>query len=126
MSDAPEILWLEDPAEKDYLAAENFLSLVIRPGSLAATANALRGAPLGHWAAKDILRAAGLPALRRKQSAEVAEKLAEIKEGTPISPILLLGGVRDDLIIADGYHRCSAAYQVDEDAMVPGRLLWSS
>jgi len=44
----------------------------------------------------------------------------------PISPILLMGGIRDYLVIGDGYHRASAAYRVDEDARVPGRLLWSS
>ena len=50
----------------------------------------------------------------------------KIKEGVPISPILLVGGIRDYLVIGDGYHRASAACWVDEDALVPGRLLWLS
>ncbi len=99
--------------------------MVLSPSSLLETIAALHGAPLGRWAAKDILRAAGLPPLRPKQSAEVAEKLEKIKRGTPISPILMVGGIRDYLVIGDGYHRASAAYRVDEDALVPGRLLWS-
>jgi hypothetical protein len=37
-----------------------------------------------------------------------------------------VGGVRDYLVVGDGYHRASAAYQIDEDAPVPGRLLWAS
>ena len=118
------IKWLSEPEEKDYLAAQSFLSMVLAPGVLEETIAALRKAPLGHWAAKDLLRASGLPALRPKQSAEVAEKLKKIKNGIPISPVLLLGGIRDDLVIGDGYHRASAAYRVDEDALVPGRLLW--
>jgi hypothetical protein len=122
----PRIRWLEEPEEKDYLAAESFLSMVIAPSSLSETIAALRTAPLGHWAAKDLLRAAGLPPLKPKQSAEVAEKLKKIKNDIPISPVLLVGGIRDYLVIGDGYHRVSAAYRVNEDAQVPGRLLWSS
>jgi hypothetical protein len=124
MAKAPSIKWLDEPEEKDYLAAHSFLSMVLAPGVLDETIAALRTAPLGHWAAKDLLRASGLPPLRPKQSAEVAEKLKKIKSGIPISPVLLLGGIRDDLVIGDGYHRASAAYRVDEDALVPGRILW--
>lgn len=108
------------------MAAESFLSMVVEPSSLSEIIVALRTAPRGHWAAKDILRAAGLPRLRPKESAEVAEKLKKIKGGVPISPILLVGGIRDYLVIGDGYHRASAACRVDEDALVPGRLLWLS
>jgi hypothetical protein len=123
---AARIRWLDEPEEKDYLAADSFLSMVLPPSSLSDTIAALRSAPLGHWAAKDLLRAAGLPPLKPKRSAEVAEKLDKIRNGIPISPVLLVGGIRDYLVIGDGYHRASAAYRVDEDAQVPGRLLWSS
>jgi hypothetical protein len=126
VASTPRIRWLEEPEEKDYLAADSFLSMVLAPSALSETIAALRTAPLGHWAAKDLLRAAGLPPLKAKQSAEVAEKLKKIKNGIPISPVLLIGGIRDYLVIGDGYHRASAAYRVDEDAQVPGRLLWSS
>jgi hypothetical protein len=121
-----KIRWLDEPEEKDYVAAESFLSMVETPSSLAEIITALRTAPRGHWAAKDILRAAGLPRLKPKESAEVAEKLKKIKAGIPISPILLVGGIRNYLVIGDGYHRASAACGVNEDALVPGRLLWLS
>ena len=124
MTDTTAIRWLADPEDKDYAAAESFLSMLIAPGSLADVIGELRGAQPGHWAAKDVLRAAGLPPLKAKQSTEVAEKLRKIKRSEPISPILLIGGIRDYLVIADGYHRASAAYRVDEDSLVPGRLLW--
>jgi hypothetical protein len=126
VSGTPNIRWLDEPEEKDYQAAESFLSMVLAPSSLSEVIAALHAAPHGRWAAKDILRAAGLPPLRPKESAEVAEKLKKLKGGIPISPILLVGGIRDYLVIGDGYHRASAAYRVDEDALVPGRLLWSS
>ncbi len=124
MPGKPKIRWLDEPEEKDYLAAHSFLSMVIGPSSLAQAIADLRIAPLGHWAAKDMLRAAGLPPLKPKQSAEVAEKLQKIKDGIPISPVLLVGGIREYLVIGDGYHRASAAYRVDEDSQVPSRLLW--
>jgi hypothetical protein len=96
------IRWLDEPEEKDYLAARSFLSMLLAPSSLSETIAALRHAPLGHWAAKDLLRAAGLPPLKPKQSAEVAEKLKKIKDGIPISPVLLVGGVRDFWLSATG------------------------
>jgi hypothetical protein len=124
MAKVKSIKWLDGPEEKDYLAAHSFLSMVIPPTELEETISALHAAPEGHWAAKDLLRAANLPPLGAKQSTEVAEKLKKIKDGIAISPVLLVGGIRDFLVIADGYHRVSAAHRVDEDASVPGRLLW--
>jgi hypothetical protein len=126
MASPATIHWLAEPEDKDYAAAQSFLSMLIRPASLTEVIGQLRDAPVGHWAAKDILRAADLPALRPKQSAEVAEKLGKVKRSIPISPILTIGGLRESLVIADGYHRVSAAYRVDEDALVPGRMLWLS
>jgi hypothetical protein len=114
--------WLDEPAEKDYAAAHSYLSLLLAPDQLREAVALLRKAPEGRWRAKDILRAAGLPLLKRKQSSEVAEKLKHIANGTPISPILLIHDGRGRLEIADGYHRACAAYVVDEDAQVPGRL----
>jgi hypothetical protein len=118
------IHWLPDPEDKDYDAAESFLSLLLGPEVLADVVQRLCMSPVGHWAAKDILRAAGLAPVKPKQSNEVAEKLKEIKNSMPISPILAIGGLLENLVIADGYHRVSAAYRVDEDSLVPGRLLW--
>ncbi len=126
MAKPKSIKWLDEPEQKDYLAARSFLSMMIEPQELDETIEALRHAPRSQWAAKDLLRAAALPPLRAKQSAEVAEKLGKIKDGVAISPVLLVGGLREFLVIADGYHRISAAHRVDEDARVPGRLLWSA
>jgi len=123
---AKGIKWLAEPEAKDYLAARSFLSMLLPPDELDDKLAALHEAPVGHWAAKDILRAAGLPPLRPKQSTEMAEKLAKIHEGVAISPVLLIAGIREQLVIADGYHRVSAAHRVEEAAMVPGRLLWTS
>jgi hypothetical protein len=114
--------WLSEPEEKDYTAADSFLSLLLSPDRLHEGMSLLRKAPESAWRAKDILRAAGLPLLERKQSSEVAEKLEHIAKGVPISPILLIHDGRGRLVIADGYHRACAACLIDEDMQVPGRL----
>jgi hypothetical protein len=114
--------WLSEPEDKDYAAAHSYLSLLLAPGPLHEAVALLHRAPTGAWRAKDILRAAGLPLLRRKQSSEVARKLQHIANGTPLSPILLIHDGRGRLEIADGYHRACAACLVDEDTQVPGRL----
>jgi hypothetical protein len=114
--------WLAEPEEKDYAAAHSYLSLLLAPDLLGKAVACLREAPEGRWRAKDVLRAASLPLLKRKQSSEVAEKLKHIANGTPLSPILLIHDGHGRLVIADGYHRSCAACIVDEDAEVPGRL----
>jgi hypothetical protein len=114
--------WLGKPEEKDYAAAHSYLSLLLAPDPLREALTLLRQAPEGAWRAKDILRAAGLPLLKRKQSSEVAEKLKHIASGIAISPILLLHDGRGRLEIADGYHRACAACIINEDTRVPGRL----
>lgn len=114
--------WLSEPEEKDYAAAESYLSLLLAPDHLQEAVALLRKAPEGLWRAKDILRAANLPPLKAKESSEVAEKLEHVAKGTRISPILLIHDGTGRLEIADGYHRACAAYLVDEDTQVPGRL----
>jgi len=114
--------WLSEPEEKDYAAARSYLSLLLPPDELSEAVALLSKAPEGVWRAKDILRSAKLPLLKRKQSSEVAEKLEHIASGTSLSPILLIHDGRERLEIADGYHRTCAACLVDEDSQIPGRL----
>jgi hypothetical protein len=116
------VKWLGEPEEKDYVAAHSYLSLLLAPDLLREAVTLLREAPEGQWRAKDILRAASLPLLKRKQSGEVAEKLKHLADGVPISPILLIHDGRGTLVVADGYHRACAACIVEEDVQVPGRL----
>jgi hypothetical protein len=74
---------------------------------------------LEHFAAKDILRAAGLPLLSADDP-EVAADLEKVKRGSKLSPVLLVRG--EPLWIADGYHRVCASYHLDEKAQVPCRI----
>ena len=75
--------WLGEPEDKDYAATRSYLSLLLPPDELGDAIALLGKAPEGVWRAKDILRAAQLPLLKRKQSSEVAEKLERIANGTP-------------------------------------------
>ena len=118
----PRTQWLEEPAEKDYAAAASYLSLLLDADGVERAVASLRASREGHWRAKDILRAADLPLLTAKSSAEVADKLAAIRAKKALSPILLIHDGRRRLVIADGYHRACAAHLVDEDTLVPGRL----
>jgi hypothetical protein len=123
--DTLKVKWLDEPQEKDYAAAQSYLSLLVPDAELQSLIERLRSAPIGRWRAKDILRAAHLPLLGAKQSEEVAEKLAKLRAKEALSPILLVV-LRADVAaqIADGYHRTCAAYLAHEDTVVPGRIVF--
>jgi len=82
----------------------------------------LKRNPITGFKAKDIFRASGLSLLGISNS-HVEKDLRKIREGTKLSPLLL---VRDrnhpKLIIAGGYQRLCVVYSVDEDAMIPCKI----
>jgi hypothetical protein len=113
--------WKDEPEEQDLPAAESFLSLLVGPGEAAKLRKALRKEKtLVHYAARDILRASGLPLLAPDDS-EVAADLDKIKLGKKLSPVLLVEGI--PLWIADGYHRVCASYHSGEKTEIPCRIV---
>jgi hypothetical protein len=59
--------WKDEPEEQGFPAAESYLSLLVGPAAATKLAKALhKKQPLRHYAAKDILRASGLPLLGRE------------------------------------------------------------
>jgi disulfide oxidoreductase YuzD len=70
--------------------------------------------------AKDVLRAAGLPLLDAS-NVHVKEDVRKVRKGKKLSPVLLVEDGR--LIIADGYHRVCAIYELSEDLEIPCRLV---
>jgi hypothetical protein len=115
--------WLEIPEEHDYPAAASYLALTMAPKQVAKLVKSLRKAEVSLFKAKDIFRASGLSLLGVSNS-HVEKDRKKIIKSTPLSPLLL---VRDSengrVIIADGYHRLCAIYGVDEDAVIPCKIV---
>jgi hypothetical protein len=110
-----------EPEDQDFPAAESYLSLLVGETTASKLVKALRKQKaLKHFAAKDLLRASGLPCLP-SDNPEVAEDLAKVKAGDKLSPVLLVEGV--PLWIADGYHRICVSYQLDEKVLVPCHIV---
>jgi len=116
--------WKSEPEDHDYPAAASYLSLLLPQPSVDALVAELRAAPVGHWKAKDLLRASGL-GLLPTDNPHVSSDLKKVKEGDKLSPVLLVRGSLDrsaPLQIADGHHRICASYHLDEDADIPCRM----
>jgi hypothetical protein len=112
--------WQDEPAAQDFPAAESYLSMLIGRAAAVKLVKALRKQEtLEHFAAKDILRASGLPLLAADDS-EVATDLEKVAGGIMLSPVLLIQGA--PLVVADGYHRVCASYHLDEKVLVPCRI----
>lgn len=119
------VSWKKDPDEHDYPAAQEYLSLLLPPAKAARMAELLRTGRNEWHPAKDLLRAAQLPLLP-EDNGHVAADLRKIRNKQPLSPILLMRGSltrRSPLQIIDGYHRISAVYHFDEDALVSCRVI---
>ena len=87
MADDHKEHWKTDPDDHDYPAAASYLALLSPPAVVDALVAALRAAPLGHWKAKDLLRASGLPLLPA-DNAHVASDLKKVAKGDKLSPVL--------------------------------------
>ncbi len=113
--------WKDEPEAEDYPAAQSYLSLLVGVDTAAKLVKALRKQEgLTHFAAKDILRASGLPLLAPEDS-EVAADLEKVKFGKKLSPVLLIQG--SPLWVADGYHRVCASYHLNEKIELPCRIV---
>ncbi|MEP6560625.1 MAG: hypothetical protein ABJD68_06055 [Nakamurella sp.] len=118
------IVWKDQPDEHDYPAAAAYLLLVATDDLVRLTIKALQAAPLGHFKAKDILRASQL-ALLPIDNQHVAADIAKVKSGKQLSPVLLVRGALTrgfPLQIADGYHRVCAGYHLGENNDIPCRI----
>ena len=119
------IVWLTEPADHDYPAAGDYLSLIADAASVSTLVDDLRRAETVHRKAKDILRASDLRLLPT-DNPHVAADLKKISKAQPLSPILLVRGDAASgraLEIADGYHRVCAVYHTDENTPIPCRIV---
>lgn len=119
-----QLVWKKKPEDKDYDGALNFLSLIYSDPQSRKLAGALRKARTIERAAKDLLRAGGLPLLPRDDP-HVADELKKIRKGKPLATVLLVRGEMTKgvaLIVADGYHRICAICHYDENAPIRCRM----
>jgi hypothetical protein len=115
------VKWLEKHEVHDFPAAADYLALLADPGTANQLAEKLKAGIITHKKAKDILRASQL-GLLPVDDPHVAADLSKIRNGQPLSPILLVRGdftTGVPLQIADGYHRVCASYHTDENTDIP-------
>jgi hypothetical protein len=123
MGENSEIKWLDDVEDKDYPSAQSYLSLLHTDTEVIGLIKKLRDAKIVKFKAKDIFRASNL-SLLGISNARVEKDRKKIKEGTPLSPLLLVRDVPNGkLVIADGYHRLCAVYSVNEDEWIPCKIV---
>src|SRR5690349_11619341 len=115
--------WAKDPEKEDYSAAQTYLSLLYDDKETVKLLKKLKAADTRKFEAKDILRASGLPLLTPTDSRVKADH-EKILAGKKMSPLLLVRHASSGrVIIVDGYHRLCAVYSIDEDSVVPCRIV---
>ena len=123
LNSATLIKWLDTPEEHDYPAAESYLSIIYNAKTVASFLQQLKIVPISSFHSKDIFRASGLSLLGVSNS-HVKKDQQKVLDGKSLSPLLL---VRDSangkVVIADGYHRMCAVYGLDEDAVIPCKIV---
>jgi hypothetical protein len=123
LSDNVEIQWYAEPEDHNYPAALSYLSLLYDEKTAASYVEKLKRASVTRFKAKDIFRASGLSLLGVSNS-HVEKDRKKVRDSRKLSPLLI---VRDNgqgkVIIADGYHRLCAVYSIDEDAVIPCKIV---
>jgi len=123
MTQKLKIKWLKDIEEHDYPAAESYLSLIYDKWKTFDILHGLRLVTIESYKAKDIFRASQLSLLGISNS-HVKKDIKKIKRGIALSPIILSRDPHNGRVtIADGYHRLCAVYSLDEDALIPCKLV---
>ncbi|HCC95402.1 MAG TPA: hypothetical protein DEQ26_13970 [Flavobacteriaceae bacterium] len=115
-------IWLDEPEDHDFPAAQDYLELIFKPEIAASLAQKLSEAETIIKKSKDIFRASKL-SLLPLENRHVQESFKKIKANKKLSPILLVR-FANELIIADGYHRLCCSYYLTEDLDVPCRLIY--
>ncbi len=118
-----KILWLPEVEDRDYPAAQAYLSLLFHQERVDELIAGLKRAEVVRIQAKDIFRASQL-SLLGVSNAHVEKDRRKLLKGVSLSPLLL---VRDEahgkVVIADGYHRLCSVYFFDEDAWIPCKIV---
>lgn len=120
-----KLSWKKSPDAQDYEGAHHYLLLVYSEAKANQLLIKFHKAKTLTRAAKDLLRASGLPLLSMDDP-RVTTDLKRIQKSKPLSPVLLIRGnmLRGvPLVVADGYHRICAICHYDESAPISCRLI---
>jgi disulfide oxidoreductase YuzD len=118
-----KIRWLSTPENHDYTASFSYLSLLFTEAAAKQYMEELQKAPIIQYKAKDIFRASSL-SLLGVSNKHIKRDLKKIKSDESLSPLLLVRDLPNGkLIIADGYHRLCEVYSLDEDALIPCKIV---
>ena len=113
-----QINWRDEPKYKSFVEAQEYLDIF----GLGREVRRFNRASSKTMKAKDILRVTGQTPAKPKDP-HVKKKLKQMQKGKKIQPVLLIWvdgalGPKPQLLIADGFHRISAAFHLDEDTEV--------
>lgn len=115
--------WLDIPNDSNYIAAESYLSLLFDPVQVESIIDNLKKSPITKFKPRDIFRASKLPILGISED-QVENNIDNIEDNVKLSSILLIRDPRRrDLIIADGYHRLVTVYGINENELIPCKII---
>lgn len=118
------VMWSHQCDPEDFGHALDFLSLCMDPDDAEAYVDDLKDdaekGKIEHYKVVDIFRAAKATPATDDHAQEMVKKM---NSGTKIAPVMLVRGEKSKTgshpIIADGFHRLSAAYSIDPEMCVP-------
>lgn len=112
-----DLQWADRPRDKDYRAAERYLSFGYEPAQAARLGRKLRSVSPEKHRADDVLRACGLDPLSAADP-RVQRAGQRMNEGKPLPPPLVVATSRGP-DLANGYHHLSLVYHYDPASPVP-------
>lgn len=123
MENEIKIKWFPQPEPHNYPAANSYLSLIYNHDHVQTLVEKLKKAKVVEYKAKDVFRASQL-SLLGVSNLHVKKNLKKMKNGRKMSPILLVKNPElSKVVVADGYHRMCAVYQLHEDALLRCKIV---
>ena len=117
------IKWLLEPEKQDFPSALLYLSLIFKETEAKLFVNKLKKTTVIFYKAKDLFRASTL-SLLGASNYHKKKDIKKINNEVSLSPLLLVrNSANGKVIIADGYHRLCAVYSIDEDALIPCKIV---
>ena len=121
------VMWSHECDPEDFGHALDFLSLCMNPDDALAYVNDLQDdaskGKIEHYKVVDIFRAAKCKPADPEDDSEAKRRIDVMNKGGKQSPVMLVRGEKSKTglhpIIADGYHRLSAAYAIDTEMLIP-------